>query len=73
MTKPLREEFKKLNYTTSYILDSYTGFVQVLDVALNKELKKLVAQQASNHADKYHDRYERGDFIIADRRVLLTL
>jgi len=72
MTNSLRQEFKKLNCTTSYIPGGCTGFVQVLDVALNKELKALIAQQASDHADKYHDRYERGDFSVADRRVLLT-
>jgi hypothetical protein len=35
-------------------------------------LKALVAQQASDHANKYHDRYKARDFIVADRRVLLT-
>jgi hypothetical protein len=35
-------------------------------------LKALVAQQASDHANKYHDRYKAGDFTVADRRVLLT-
>ena len=43
ITKSLCEEFKKLNCITSYIPGSYTGFVQILDIALNKELKKLVA------------------------------
>jgi hypothetical protein len=72
MTNSLRDEFKKLNCTTSYIPGGCTGFVQVLDVSLNKVLKALVAQQASDHADKFHDRYEAGDFSVADRRVLLT-
>jgi DDE superfamily endonuclease len=72
MTQSLRDEFKKLNCTTSYIPGGCTGFIQVLDVSLNKELKALVAQQASNHADKFHNRYERGDFTISERRVLLT-
>jgi len=72
MTKSLRDEFKKLNYTISYILSGYTGFVQVLDIGLNKELKALIAQKAFNYANKYHNRYEASDFIVADRRVLLT-
>ncbi|KAH6662349.1 hypothetical protein B0J14DRAFT_571029 [Halenospora varia] len=59
MTNILRDEFKKLNCMTSYIPGGYTGFVQVLD-------------QASDHADKYHDRYKARDFIVADRRILLT-
>ena len=57
---------------TSYIPSSCTGFIQVLDVSLNKVLKALVAKQASNHADKYYAKYEAGDFIVGDRRVLLT-
>ncbi len=72
MTQSLRDEFKKLNCTTSYIPGGCTGFVQVLDVSLNKVLKALVAEQASNHADKYHTKYEAGDFTVGDRRVLLT-
>jgi hypothetical protein len=44
MTNSLRDEFKKLNCTTSYIPGGCTGFVQVLDVSLNKVLKALVAQ-----------------------------
>ena len=55
MTKSLRDEFKKLNYTISYILSGYTGFVQVLDIGLNKELKALIAQKASNYANKYYN------------------
>jgi hypothetical protein len=67
MIQSLRDEFKKLNCTTSYIPGGYTGFIQVLDISLNKELKALIAQQASNHADKFYDRYERGDFTISER------
>jgi hypothetical protein len=66
MTISLREEFKTLNCTTSYIPGGCTGFVQVLDVSLNKELKALVAYQASNYVDKFHDKYERGDFTVSD-------
>ena len=72
MTQSLQDEFKKLNCTTSYIPGGCTGFVQVLDVSLNKPLKALVAQAASDYADKYYRRYEKGDFTVSDRRVLLT-
>jgi hypothetical protein len=72
MTKTLQGEFKKLNCTTSYIPGGCTGFVQVLDVSLNKPLKDLVAQAASDHADKYHEKYEAVGFSVGDRRVLLT-
>jgi hypothetical protein len=72
MMTSLRDEFKKLNCTTSYIPSGCTGFIQVLDVSLNKILKALVAQQASNHANKFHDKYEARDFLVANQRVLLT-
>jgi hypothetical protein len=72
MTKGVMAEFKKLNCTTSYIPGGCTGFVQVLDVSLNKPLKQLVAQSAEDHADKYASWYEEGKFTIGERRVLLT-
>lgn len=72
MTAKVRAEFDKLLCTTSYIPGGCTGFVQVLDVALNKLLKALIAQAASDHADKHFDKYEAGGFTVGDRRVLLT-
>jgi hypothetical protein len=72
MTEEVTAEFAKLNCTTSYIPSGCTGFVQVLDVSLNKPLKALVAQAAEDHADKYASQYEEGAFTVADRRVLLT-
>ena len=71
MTQQLHSEFKKLNYTTSYIPGGYTGFVQVLNISLNKPLKVLVAQATADHADKYYERYIIGDFTVEDKRVLL--
>ena len=67
MTQQLWNEFKKLSCITSYIPRGCTGFVQVLDVSLNKPLKALVAQAAADHADKYHEKYIVGDFTVGDR------
>jgi hypothetical protein len=53
MTKSVTAEFKKLNCITLYIPGRYTGFVQVLDVSLNKTLKAFVVQAAEDYADKY--------------------
>jgi hypothetical protein len=72
MTQQLYNEFKNLNYTTSYIPGGYTGFVQPLDVSLNKPLKALVAQAAADHADKFYNRYTAGGFTVGEQRVLLT-
>jgi hypothetical protein len=72
MTKGVIAEFKKLNCTTSYIPGGCTGFVQVLDVSLNKPLKQLVTQAAEDHTDKYASWYQEGKFTISEQRVLLT-
>jgi hypothetical protein len=72
MTKSVMAEFKKLNCITLYILSRCTGFVQVLDVSLNKTLKAFVVQAAEDYADKYASQYEEGGFTVSDRRVLLT-
>jgi hypothetical protein len=61
-----------LNCTTLYIPSGCTGFIQVLDVSLNKPLKALVVQAVEDHADKHHAKYEAGGFTVSDRRVLLT-
>jgi hypothetical protein len=44
-------EFKKLNCTTSHIPGGFTGFVQVLDVSLNKPLKQLACLQSGIKQD----------------------
>jgi hypothetical protein len=33
---------------------------------LNKPLKALVAQAASNHADKHYEKYKAGGFTVRD-------
>jgi hypothetical protein len=72
MTAAVRDEFKKLNCETSYIPGGCTGFVQVLDVALNKMIKDMVAQAAEDHYDQHTTSYEEGKFTVGERRVLLT-
>ena len=57
---------------TSYIPSGCTGFVQVLDLSLNKPLKALVAQAASDYVDKHYIKYKTDGFTVRDRRVLLT-
>jgi hypothetical protein len=72
MTDQLCSEFKKLNCTTSYIPKGCTGFVQPLNVSLNKPLKALVAQAAANYANKFYNQYAIKGFTVKERRVLLT-
>lgn len=72
MTKSVLDEFKKLNCTTSFIPGGCTGFIQVLDIALNQPLKELVKQAANDHYDANVELYETHKFSVGDRRVLLT-
>jgi hypothetical protein len=72
MIQSLQKEFKKLNCTTFYISSEYTGFVQVLDVSLNKPLKALVVQAVSDYTDKHYEKYKASGFTVRDQRVLLT-
>jgi hypothetical protein len=38
----------------------------VLDVSLNKLLKALVAQAASNYANKHYEKYKASGFTVRD-------
>jgi hypothetical protein len=72
MTKLVLNEFKKLNYTTSFILGGCIGFIQVLNIALNQPLKELVKQATDDHYDANIELYETHKFSVRDQRVLLT-
>jgi hypothetical protein len=72
MTKLVLDKFKKLNCTTSFIPGGCTGFIQVLNIALNQPLKELVKQAANNYYDANVKLYKTHKFSVKDRRVLLT-
>ena len=55
-----------MNYTTSYIPRGYTRFIQPLDVSLNKPLKALVAQAATDYTNKFYNRYIEEGFTIVE-------
>jgi hypothetical protein len=48
----IRAEFKKLNVTLSLIPGGYTGYVQVLDVAINSLLKALIQKLKEIYIDR---------------------
>jgi hypothetical protein len=62
MTLGVIDEFKKLNYTTSFIPRGYIGFIQVLDMALNKPLKDLIKQAANDHYDSNIHKWAKGKY-----------
>jgi hypothetical protein len=72
MTKSVTAEFKKLNCIILYIPGRCPGFVQVLDVSLNKTLKAFVVQAAEDYADKYISQYQERGFTVSNQQVLLT-
>ena len=71
MTLGVLDEFKKLNYITSFIPRSYIGYIQMLDVALNKPLKDFVAQASNDHYDSNICEWVKGKYSVRDQRVLL--
>ena len=68
----VKQAFRDLNITTSFIPAGCTGYVQVLDVAINKPLKNRISQLADLHYDEHFDKWHKGSYTVGDRRILLT-
>ncbi len=68
----LRQILKDLNTTTSIIPGGCTGYVQVLDVSVNKIIKDLIKQFEEDHYDANPEEWKAGSYSKGDRRVLLT-
>ena len=61
-----------INCTASFIPGGCTGYLQVLDIALNKPLKDLVRDQAELHYDQNFEQWKNNSYSVGDRRILLT-
>jgi hypothetical protein len=72
LQQQLREEFTKLNTTLSIIPGGCTGYVQVLDVSVNKLIKQYIEEAEEAWIDKHMEQWKAGQFTIGDRRVLMT-
>lgn len=73
MTKDVVNELQQIHCTPSFIPGGCTGYVQVLDVALNQPLKALVKDLADQHYHNNEEDWESGKWSrVRDRRVLLT-
>jgi hypothetical protein len=68
----IRTEFKKLNVTLSLIPGGCTGYVQVLDVAINSLLKALIQELEEIHIDHNLEKWNNNEYSIEERRILLT-
>ena len=55
-----------------FVLSGCTGYVQVLDVAINKPLKVRIQRQQEIHYQDHFDQWRTGKYTVGDRRVLLT-
>lgn len=68
----MKKIFKKLYCTTSFIPSGYTGFVQVLDVIINKPLKDRIKELSEIHYDNNMDKWQHGKYSISERRIMIT-
>src|SRR5271155_854134 len=72
LRQQLREELAKLNVTTSIIPGGCTGYVQVLDVSVNKLNKQYIEEEEEKWIDENMEQYKAGRYSIGDRRILMT-
>jgi hypothetical protein len=68
----LKEELQLQNITSSIIPGGGTGYVQPLDISVNKLLKGLIRNQEEQHWDEHQEEWKAGKFTKPERRVLLT-
>jgi len=72
LTPTVRSYVKQNRITLSVIPGGCTGYIQPLDVSLNKPLKALIKEEHDDHFDQHMDEWQAGKFSVGDRRVLLT-
>jgi hypothetical protein len=68
----VRDELAKLNVTTSIIPGGCTGYVQVLDVSINKIIKQYLEEYEEAYYNNNIEEWKAGKFTVGDRRVLIT-
>ena len=71
-TPEVKQALKDLNITPSFVPPGCTGYVQVLDVAINKPLKVRIQRQQDLHYQDHFDQWKEGKYTVGDRRILLT-
>jgi hypothetical protein len=67
-----QNQFKRLNVTTSIIPGGCTGYVQVLDVTVNKIIKQYITEAEDLWINNHFKEWEAGKISVGDRRILLT-
>lgn len=72
LTPTVRAVLKEQKTTLSVILGGCTGYIQPLDVSLNKPLKDLIQEEWDDHYDQHIKDQQKEKFNIGERRILLT-
>ena len=72
LQQELRDAFVKLNVTLSLIPGGCTGYVQVLDVLVNKLIKQYIEEYEDLWVEQNFDLWESGKWSIGERRILMT-
>ena len=71
-TEAVLKAFRELNTVPSFIPGGCTGYVQVLDVAINKPLKQRIQELSDEHYDNHIEEWNTGKYTVGQRRVMLT-
>ena len=68
----MKKTFRNLNIITSFILLGCTGYIQALNVAINKLLKDKIGELANIFYNKNFTKWEKKSYSVKDRRIMLT-
>ena len=71
-TPEVKQAFKDLNIIPSFIPSGCTGYVQVLDVAINKPLKAMLSDAAEKHYSENFEKWQSNQYTVGERRIMLT-
>jgi hypothetical protein len=72
LQQQLRDELAKLKVTLSLIPGGCTGYIQVLDVLINKLIKAYIEEYEDLWIKENFEVWESGKWSVGDRRILLT-
>ena len=72
LQQELRDTFASLKVTLSLIPGGCTGYVQVLDVLINKLIKGYIEEYEDLWIEENFEIWQSGKWSVGDRRILLT-
>jgi hypothetical protein len=72
LTPRVHAAAKAQRTTLSVIPAGCTGYIQPLDVSLNKPMKALIKEEHDDHYDRHMEEWEVEKFNVGERRILLT-